>query len=155
MQTITLYLHDNGLLDCHYLAAEGAMTVSFDPAQTPDKLKALMPAALKAALAKASAAEDRATAAEAKEAEAVAAVEAAAPLIAAQAQLEAKDAVIQGLLARNAELEIAKGFIVIEGKPAILAAPTVATDAAGSITVTGPGVITGETFTGNTVSFVN
>ena len=103
MQTITLYLYDDGTLDCHYLPEERGLTISFDPAATPAKLSALLPAALKAALVAKVAAEARATEAEAKEAEATAKVEAVSEQIATAAQLEAKDAIIQDLLAQIAD----------------------------------------------------
>lgn len=107
MKSLTFHVLEDGSLDVHH-QDEGGPTYSFDPAQLPGNLAALLPKALKAALVAKVAAEERATIAEAKEAEAVVAVEKVAPLIEAQAQLDAKDAIIQDLLAKVADLEVVK-----------------------------------------------
>lgn len=96
--TITLYLHDTGLLDCRVQEGDGG-TVSFDPAQLPDRMKDAMGAALVSALAAKTAAETKATEAEARAAEAEEKVASVAGQLAVKEQLDAKDANIQALMA--------------------------------------------------------
>ena len=104
--TITLHHYENGTLDC-WVQEDGGATVSFDPLQLPANMLKAMGDALVNALSAKTAAEERATVAEAKEAEAVAKVESVAGLLATQAQLDAKDATAQALLAQVADLEAA------------------------------------------------
>ena len=107
MKYLNFNVLDDGTLDVRYLLGEGEPEYSFDPAQMPTHLDALLPKVLTAALAAKTAAEERATVAEAKEAEAVAKVESVAGLLATKEQLDAKDAIIQDLMAQKADLEAA------------------------------------------------
>lgn len=104
LKTLTFHLLGNGSVDVHY-HEEGGATTSFDPAQLPEKLAALLPTTLTAALVRATEAEAKAKEAEASAADALAKVEAVAGLVAAKEQLAAKDANIQALMA---ELESLK-----------------------------------------------
>lgn len=106
MKTITLHLYDNGTLDT-WVQEEGGPTVSFDPLQLPAEMAAAMGDVASAALAKAEEADtarkEADTARKASE-DRFASVDGES-IKALQADNQAKDANIQALLARVAELE--------------------------------------------------
>lgn len=111
--TITLKLyHDGptaGSLDC-WVQEPGGPVTSYDPEQLPDRFKALMTTAQKAALTKAANATERAEAAEAAKAEAEARFAAVDGASIEHLRVEgaAKDANIQTLLAENEALRAAE-----------------------------------------------
>jgi hypothetical protein len=106
--TVTLKCyHDGpsaGLLDCWVQEPNGPVT-SFDPAQLPAKMTRVMGDTLTNALVRATKAEEKAKATEAVAADALAKVEAVAHLVAVQEQLDAKDAIIQDLMAQMAPVK--------------------------------------------------